>query len=97
MLGFWKGFGRPTWGSGSALGVQVGVLGRLWASKSASLGGSEWPNEAPKESFGLPAAVENHLLKYFCNLMQNLEKAEETHAFAMFFLCEEPFRKHLDL
>ena len=58
-------FAPPSWGSGRALGlqlggsgspvaVQVGVLGRLWASKLASLGGFEWPNEAPKESFGPP-------------------------------------------
>ena len=97
MLGFWSGSGPPTWRSGSPLDVQVGILGRLWASKLASLGGFERPNEAPKESFGSPEAVEKHLLTYFCDLMQNLQKPKENICFARFFLREEPFRKLLDL
>ena len=85
MLGFWKGFGRPTWGSGSALGVQVGVLGRLWASKLGSMGGFGQPNEAPKESFGPPKSVAKRLRMHFCNVMKNIEKPRENQCFCMVF------------
>ena len=79
MLGLWKGFGRPTWGSGRALGVQVGVLGRLWASKFESMGGSEQPNEAPKDSFGPPKSVAKRFRMHFCNVMKKQEKSQENH------------------
>ena len=38
-VGVLEAFGPPTWGSGSPLDVQVGVLGRLWASKWNSMRG----------------------------------------------------------
>ena len=82
MLGFWKGFGRPTWGSGRALGVQVGVLGRLWASKLGSMGGFGQPNEAPKESFGPPKSVAKRLRMHFCNVMKNIGKPLFLHGFS---------------
>ena len=89
-MGFWKGFGRPTWRSGSALGVQVGVLGRLWASKLGSLGSFGQPNEAPKESFGSPEALEKHLLTYFCDLMQNLQEPKENMFLLGFSYARSP-------
>ena len=95
MLGFWKGFGRPTWGSGRALGVQVGVLGRLWASKLGSMGRFGQPNEAPKESFGPPKSVAKRLRMHFCNVMKNIEKPKENHGFCMVFPMLEGLQKAL--
>ena len=96
MLEFWKGSGPPTWASGRALAVQVGILGGLWASKLGSMGGFGQPNEAPKESFGPPKSVAKRLRMHFCNVMRNLEKPMEM-VFAWFFRCYEAFRRNLDL
>ena len=67
------------------MGVQVGVLGRLWASKLGSMGGFGQPNEAPKESFGPPKSVAKRLRMHFCNVMKNIEKPRENHRFCMVF------------
>ena len=78
---FWECSGPPTWTSGSALDVQVGVLGTLWASKLGFPGRFGQPNEAPKESFGPPKSVGRRLRMHFCNVMKNLEKPKENLGF----------------
>ena len=95
MLGFWNSFGPPTWGSGSALGVQVGVLGRLWASKLESMGSFGQPNEAPKEGFGPPNSVAKRFRMHFCNVMKNLEKPKENLGFCQVLLMLDGLQKAL--
>ena len=95
MLGFRKGFGPPTWGSGSSLGVQVGVLGTLWASKLGSMGGFGQPNETPKDRFGPPKSVAKRFRMHFCNVMKNIEKPQENHGFCMVFPMLEGLQKAL--
>ena len=70
MLGFLKGFGRPT----SNLEVKLG-----------SMGGFGQPNEAPKDSFGPPKSVAKRLRMHFCNVMKNIEKPKENLCFCMIF------------
>ena len=79
------------------MGVQVGVLGRLWVSKFESMGGSGQPNEAPTESFGPPKSVAKRLRMHFCSVMKNIEKPKENHCFCMVVPMLEGLQKHLDL
>ena len=95
MLGFWKGSGPPTWESGTAVDVQVGILGRLWASKLGSMGGFGQPNEAPKDSFGPPKSIAKRFRKYFCNVMKNIEKPKENQRFCSAFPMLEGPQKAL--
>ena len=77
------------------MGVQVGVLGTLWASKLESMGGFGQPNEAPKESFGPPKSVGRRLRMHFCNIMKNLEKPKENLGFCYVFPLSGSLRKAL--
>ena len=70
-LEVWERLGRPSWGPWKALGLQVGVHGRL--------------NEAPKQSFGPPKSVAKRLRMHFCNVMKNHEKHKENQSFCMVF------------
>ena len=77
------------------MGVQVGVLGRLWASKLASLGVFDWPNESPKESFGPPEAVEKRFLKYFLQSYAEPRKTVGKPKFCCVFLMRGALPKAL--
>ena len=79
------------------MGVQVGVLGKLWASKLGSMGGFGQPNEAPKETFGSPKSVAQRFRMHFCNVMKNLEKQKEISCFCWAFPMLEGLQRELDL
>ena len=75
--------------------VEVGVLGRLWASKLESMGGFGQPNEAPKESFEPLKSAAKRFRMYFCNIMKSQEQPKENNGFSLVFPMLEGLRKAL--
>ncbi len=96
MLEFWKAFGFQHGGLGAPWGVQVGVLGKLWASKLGSMETFGHPNDPPKKSFEPPKSVAKRFRMHCFNVMKNLEKAKENQRFCLAFPMLEGLQKALE-